>query len=117
KHNTTWNGFHQVRSELNGGKFSIKHSLSVIMPAHNEESVIAATVHDVIAALSTWMEDFEVIVINDGSKDRTRAIIEDFATTDSRVRLINHPVNRGYGAALVSGFESITKDLVFFMDS
>ncbi|HAH00870.1 MAG TPA: glycosyltransferase family 2 protein [Ktedonobacter sp.] len=117
KHNTTGNDFHQVRSELNGGKISIKHSLSVIMPAHNEESVIAATVHDVIAALSTWLEDFEVIVINDGSKDQTRAIVEDFTTIDPRVRLINHPVNLGYGAALVSGFESITKDLVFFMDS
>ncbi|HBE27248.1 MAG TPA: hypothetical protein DDW33_16360 [Ktedonobacter sp.] len=117
KHNTTGNDFHQVRSELNGGKISIKHSLSVIMPAHNEESVIAATVHDVIDALSTWLEDFEVIVINDGSKDQTRAIVEDFTTIDPRVRLINHPVNLGYGAALVSGFESITKDLVFFMDS
>src|SRR2546421_16768 len=61
--------------------------------------------------------DFEVIVVNDGSKDRTRSIVEEIAASDQHVRLINHPVNQGYGAALVSGFEAITKDLVFFMDS
>src|SRR2546421_568298 len=64
-----------------------------------------------------WVPDFEVIVVNDGSKDRTRSIVEEIAASDQHVRLINHPVNQGYGAALVSGFEAITKDLVFFMDS
>jgi glycosyltransferase involved in cell wall biosynthesis len=94
-----------------------KYSLSVVMPAHNEEVAIAETVHAVVEAVSAWTQDFEIIVVNDGSKDSTRAILEEIACTDPHVRIINHEVNQGYGAALVSGFEAITKDLVFFMDS
>ena len=108
---------YETRLETNGSKMITKHSLSVIMPAHNEEAAIAATVHGVVNTLKTWVPDFEVIVVNDGSKDRTRGIVEEIAASDQHVRLINHPVNQGYGAALVSGFEAITKDLVFFMDS
>ncbi len=96
---------------------STKCSLSVIMPAHNEEVAIAGTVRAVVEAVSAWTQDFEVIVVNDGSKDQTRAIVEELAACDPRIRLINHEVNQGYGAALVSGFEAITKDLAFFMDS
>jgi glycosyltransferase involved in cell wall biosynthesis len=63
------------------------------------------------------MQNFEVIVVNDGSKDRTGEIVARLAAYDRRIRLINHPVNKGYGAALVTGFESATKELTFFMDS
>ena len=114
---TTLGDIYETRLETNGSKMITKHSLSVIMPAHNEEVAIAATVHDVVNTLKAWVPDFEVIVVNDGSKDRTRSIVEEIAASDQHVHLINHPVNRGYGAALASGFEAITKDLVFFMDS
>ncbi len=113
----TSSNIHETRLEANGTKMITQHSLSVIMPAHNEEAAIAATVHGVVNTLKAWAPDFEVIVVNDGSKDRTRSIVEEIAASDAHVRLINHPVNQGYGAALVSGFEAITKDLVFFMDS
>src|SRR5690348_15614356 len=96
---------------------SIKYSLSVVMPAHNEEVAIAETVQSAVAAVSQWTLDFEIIVVNDGSRDRTGAILEEIASTTPSVRVIHHEVNQGYGAALVSGFEAITKDLVFFMDS
>lgn len=92
-------------------------SLSVVLPAHNEEAVIASTVNNVLETLATWMSDFEVIVVNDGSRDRTGAILDEIAATNAHVRIIHHPVNRGYGAALVSGFEASCKDLVFFMDA
>jgi putative flippase GtrA len=92
-------------------------SLSVILPAYNEEALIASTITDVMSVLSSWMHDFEVIVVNDGSKDRTGQIVADLATCDPRIRLINHPVNKGYGAALVTGFESVTREYAFFMDS
>lgn len=92
-------------------------SLSVILPAYNEEALIANTVSTVMLVLTTWMQDFEVVVVNDGSKDRTGAIVAQLATYDQRIRLINHHVNKGYGAALVTGFESVTKELAFFMDS
>jgi glycosyltransferase involved in cell wall biosynthesis len=107
---------HQTRQKVNG-KEHTTHSLSVVMPAHNEEAAIAETVHDVVDTLTIWGQDFEVIVVNDGSKDRTGSIVEEIAGTDLRVRIINHPINQGYGAALASGFAAITKDLVFFMDS
>lgn len=92
-------------------------SLSVILPAYNEEALIADTISHVMSTLSSWMQNFEVIVVNDGSKDRTGEIVADLATYDRRIRLVNHPVNKGYGAALVTGFESVTKELAFFMDS
>lgn len=97
-----------------------KYSLSVVMPAYNEEVAIAGMVHDVVDVLSlwtTWIEDFEVIVVDDGGYDRTGAILDTIAASQPRVRVIHHAVNQGYGAALVSGFDAATKELVFFMDS
>ena len=107
----------QMPAEVQEKRVLTRYSLSVILPAHNEEAVIADTVQTVIDTLTAWVQDFEVIVVNDGSKDATRTIVEAIATTDPRVRLINHATNQGYGAALVSGFEAVTKDLIFFMDS
>ncbi len=92
-------------------------SLSVVLPAYNEEQVIAGTVTTVLNALSTWRVDAEVLVVNDGSTDRTGAIVAALAETDPRVRLVVHPTNQGYGAALASGFAAASKDLTLFMDS
>lgn len=92
-------------------------SLSVVLPAYNEEAVIGQTVSRAISALSRWTDDFEIIIVNDGSKDRTKECVERLAQGDARIRLLSHPVNRGYGAALATGFHSVEKDLVFFMDS
>jgi glycosyltransferase involved in cell wall biosynthesis len=95
----------------------INRSLSVVLPAHNEEEAIAATVHEVIETLSTWMLDFEIIVVDDGSQDSTGAIVDTMDKTHPYLKVIHHSVNMGYGAALVSGFEAASKDLTFFMDS
>jgi len=92
-------------------------SLSAILPAHNEEAAIAGTVHDVLQTLANWMQDFEVIVVDDGSRDHTGPILDKIAAANPHLRVIHHAVNQGYGAALVSGFEASCKDLVFFMDS
>jgi putative flippase GtrA len=97
--------------------FTVPRSLSVILPAYNEEALISTTVSTVMSVLTSWMEDFEVIVVNDGSKDRTGEIVKELAAYDQRIRLVNHYNNKGYGAALVTGFESVTKELAFFMDS
>lgn len=96
---------------------SVCYSLSVILPAHNEEEVIATTVHTVIDTLSNWTIDHEVIVVDDGSQDHTGAILDTIASTHPCLKVIHHSVNQGYGAALVSGFEAASKDLAFFMDS
>jgi glycosyltransferase involved in cell wall biosynthesis len=95
----------------------LAYSLSIILPAHNEEVVIGETVRSVRDTVSAWTQDFEIIIVNDGSKDRTREIVESLVADDARIRLINHAQNQGYGAALVSGFAAITKELAFFMDS
>src|SRR5439155_13559721 len=63
------------------------------------------------------MLDFEVIVVDDGSQDHTGVILDTIAGIHSCLRVIHHPVNQGYGAALVSGFEAVSRDLAFFMDS
>jgi len=87
------------------------------MPAYNEEANIEPQVLDVIKALRPLADDFEVIVVNDGSRDRTGAIVSELATAHPQVRLVQHPSNQGYGAALYSGFISATKELVFLTDS
>lgn len=92
-------------------------SLSVILPVYNEEQVIASTLRAVLNELNAWKIDFEVIVVNDGSMDRTVSVVSTITATTPRVRLVSHLVNQGYGAALVSGFAAATKDLTFFMDA
>jgi glycosyltransferase involved in cell wall biosynthesis len=88
-----------------------------VLPAYNEEQIIASTIHDVLTTVSTWKIDFEIIVVNDGSFDQTATIVSQITSFVPQVRLVNHSSNRGYGAALMSGFAAATKDLTFFMDS
>lgn len=93
-------------------------SLSAVLPAYNEEAVIASTLrrtHAVIAGLG--MDAFEVIVVDDGSRDRTRSVCLDVGAELDSVRVISHRANRGYGAALRTGFEAATGDAIFLMDS
>ncbi len=92
-------------------------SLSLVLPAHNEEENIRFVVEQALDVLPKFTPDIEIIVVNDGSKDRTAAIIDDLAAQDSRVRAIHHKRNKGYGGALTTGFKASTCDFVMFMDS
>ncbi len=92
-------------------------SLSVVLPAHNEEENIANTVSDCISYLDSNFPKYEVIVVNDGSRDRTREIVEALSRQNPAVVLVNHEVNKGYGSALRSGFDKASMDYIFFMDS
>ena len=91
-------------------------SISAVLPAYNEEALIAATATTMADVLKGLVDDYEVIVVNDGSRDRTREIVEGLASQDPHIRCVNHPVNRGYGAALKTGFSSAVKDWVFLTD-
>ncbi len=91
-------------------------SISATLPAFNEEELIADTVRSVAEALAMVTSDYEVIVVNDGSRDRTPEVVKALAAQDPRVRLVSHPRNRGYGAAVATGFASATKELVFLTD-
>lgn len=92
--------------------------LSVFLPFHNEEENIAAAVQATTTALETMpgIGEFEVIIVNDGSTDRTKAIAEEIIRKDARVRLVSHETNRGYGAAVMSGFRAAHLEYVFFTD-
>jgi len=92
-------------------------SISVFFPAYNDEMTIAALVGDALAVLPALTDDFEVLVINDGSSDNTGAVLDELARVNSQVRVIHHETNRGYGGALRTGFAQATKDLVFYTDS
>jgi glycosyltransferase involved in cell wall biosynthesis len=95
----------------------IPGSLSLILPAYNEEANIEAVVRDALATLPDFTDEFEIIVVNDGSQDRTGDIVARLASEDARVRTVRHQRNRGYGAALTSGFRASRGDFVMFMDA
>jgi glycosyltransferase involved in cell wall biosynthesis len=103
------------RSGLDSSKISGK--LSLVLPAHNEAENIEIVVDRALEVLPAYVDDFEVIVVNDGSKDRTPQIIDELGARDARVRPIHHRVNKGYGAALTTGFRATTGDYVMFMDA
>jgi glycosyltransferase involved in cell wall biosynthesis len=101
---------------MNGDAKSV-FSLSVVLPAHNEEGNIKNTVTSCISYLEKKIDGYEIVVVNDGSGDRTRAIIEGLCSANPNVVLVNHEVNRGYGSALRSGFDKASMAYIFFMDS
>ena len=92
-------------------------SLSVVLPAYNEAKNIEGTVSEAISYLREKFEQFEIIVVNDGSVDGTREVVERLSLSNPKIVLVNHPVNLGYGSALRSGFERASLDYIFFMDS
>ena len=92
-------------------------SLSVILPAHNEAENLPVVVPEVLVTLPRFCHEFEVIVVDDGSKDRTRQILESLSEQHLQLRVERHEVNRGYGAALATGFRRSNCDFVMFMDS
>jgi glycosyltransferase involved in cell wall biosynthesis len=90
--------------------------LSVFFPAYNDSGTIASLVISARQTAASLTPDFEVIVVNDGSADSTAQILDELARTYPEVRIVHHACNRGYGAALRSGFEAATRDLVFYTD-
>ena len=91
-------------------------SLSVFFPAYNDGGTIASMVIRTVKTASELTQDFEVIVVDDGSADGTADIADELARTYPQVRAVHHPTNRDYGAALQTGFRSATKDLIFYTD-
>ena len=92
-------------------------SLSVFFPAYNDTGTIASLVIRAVQTARSLTQDFEVIVINDGSSDSTPLILDELtALYPQAVRVVHHSQNRGYGGALRSGFTTATKDLVFYTD-
>jgi glycosyltransferase involved in cell wall biosynthesis len=87
------------------------------MPAHNEAENILDVLAEAVAVLESIEPDYEVVVVDDGSRDNTASLVRQFAETHDRVRLVRHPVNQGYGAAVWTGLTSSTGEKRFFTDS
>lgn len=89
---------------------------SIIVPCYNEEEAVAQTVDHLLANESD-PSTFELIVVNDGSTDRTREILEEYAGRYSNVHLLNHSSNQGYGASLKTGIRKARAELIAITDA
>ena len=91
-------------------------SLSVFFPCYNEEANVEPLARKTMAVLEPLVHDWELILVNDGSRDKTAEIIDRLGAENPRIRPVHHAKNGGYGAALQTGFRSATRDYVFFTD-
>lgn len=90
--------------------------LSLFYPMYNEEANIEEAVRRAVSILPRHADAFEVILVDDGSRDKTGAIADRLSEEDPRVRAVHHGVNRGYGAALRSGIDAARYDWIFYTD-
>ena len=89
-------------------------SLSIVLPAYNEEANVESAVEQVSAVAQQLGMEYEIILVNDGSADRTGEIGRELVERVPHFRLVEHYPNRGYGGALKAGFAAATKDLIAF---
>lgn len=92
-------------------------SISLVMPAYNEADNIEPMVAEATPALEANADSHEIIVVDDGSADETAAVTRRVMESYPNVRLVEHPVNKGFGAAVFSGFTSAEKDWIFYTDA
>jgi glycosyltransferase involved in cell wall biosynthesis len=97
---------------VNPGRLSI----SAFFPCYNDERTIGGLVRTADQTLKALTDDYEIIVVNDGSPDGSAAVLASLAAEIPRLKVVTHEVNRGYGGALRSGFAASIKDLVFYTD-
>jgi len=93
-----------------------KPSISVFFPCYNDSNTIGDLVVEAERQLQQLTDDYEIIVVNDGSTDASADVLRGLAGRIPRLTVITHERNRGYGGALRSGFTAATKELVFYTD-
>jgi len=94
-----------------------RHAVSFVLPAYNEEANITQAITSTIAVAERYCSAYEVVVVDDGSADRTAELVAGLAERHPEVRLLQHGTNRGYGEALRTGFKGAQLDFVFFTDA
>lgn len=90
--------------------------MTVFFPCYNEEANVERTTRAALRTCERLFADHEIIIVNDGSKDRTGEIADRLAAEHPRVRAVHNSPNRGYGGALARGFREATKDYIFYTD-
>jgi glycosyltransferase involved in cell wall biosynthesis len=102
----------------NGDRPTGQGSISIVLPAFNEEENIGPMLDRAFEVLPRSGRDFEVIVVDDGSRDATAEVVMGYLDAHHpRIRLLRHEVNRGYGVALRSGLQATRNDLLFYTDA
>jgi glycosyltransferase involved in cell wall biosynthesis len=91
--------------------------LSITLPCYNEEGTVQSTIADITGWLDSEGIDGEIVAVDDGSSDRTGELLEALAEVEPRLRVLAHPRNLGYGAAVRSGLDASRGDWIAFMDS
>jgi glycosyltransferase involved in cell wall biosynthesis len=91
-------------------------SLSIFFPAYNDGGTLPSMVLTAQIAARAITDDYEIIVVNDGSQDHTALVLAELEKLIPQLRVVHHPQNKGYGAALRSGFASATKEWIFYTD-
>lgn len=91
--------------------------LSIFLPCYNEGENLGKTVKNVVENANRVAEKWELLLVNDGSKDNTLALSESLVAKDKHLRVINHPINRGYGAAIKSGLYGAKYPWITFIDA
>lgn len=94
----------------------MRPSISAFFPAYNDAGTIPSMVIAADMTLRTVTDDYEIIVVNDGSSDHTGAVLEELTRSYPRLKVVHHQKNRGYGGALRTGFATASKELVFYTD-
>jgi glycosyltransferase involved in cell wall biosynthesis len=92
-------------------------SLSVFLPMYNERENIAGAVETLLPVLRCLTDDFEIIIVDDGSTDGSSELADGLARDHAHVRVVSHEQNLGYGASLATGYRAAQKDCVFYTDS
>ena len=93
-------------------KMTNNYSISVVIPAYNEADNIINTINIVVDTLKTLKVKWEIVVVNDGSNDETKVLVDNLKLKQDDLRIISHEKNRGYGAALKTGFSSAKNDYI-----
>jgi dolichol-phosphate mannosyltransferase len=93
----------------------LNSSFAISIPAYNNEQTIEQVINESIDVLSKITDDYEIVVINDGSIDNTKKIIDNLANRNKNIRVINHEKNEGFGKTIKEVFTEPKKEWVFFV--
>ena len=91
-------------------------ALSIFFPCYNEEANVERVTAEALVAAEKITGDYEIIIVNDGSRDRTGELADELAARHERVRAVHNSPNLGYGGALQRGFRAATRDWIFYTD-